>query len=187
MHSRYLQQLCSLALLLRLDSVLCTQPAPVHVAQPEPGMCGRKAICLLHHGFHLSFCLNIRSLFMLLPIFSFFVIEYCHFIFFVSLPCYISLISLPSVDFLSFFVMVLFPLSLPLSACLCATAEEEQAATANPHFLSCFVAVVEWSWLDTLCTAVATAESLRARTSLPSSFVARHFKYAGELCVCVLQ
>ncbi|XP_063888404.1 probable E3 ubiquitin-protein ligase HERC1 isoform X2 [Scylla paramamosain] len=75
-HSRYLQQLCSLALLLRLDSVLCTQPAPVHVAQPEP--------------------------------------------------------------------------------------------------------VVEWSWLDTLCTAVATAESLRARTPLPSSFVARHFKYADD-------
>ncbi|MPC18905.1 putative E3 ubiquitin-protein ligase HERC1 [Portunus trituberculatus] len=75
-HSRYLQQLCSLALLLRLDSVLCTQPAPVHVAQPEP--------------------------------------------------------------------------------------------------------VVEWSWLDTLCTAVATAESLRARIPLPSSFVARHFKYADD-------
>ena len=36
-HSRYLQQLCSLALLLRLDSVLCTQPAPAHVAHPEPG------------------------------------------------------------------------------------------------------------------------------------------------------
>ena len=38
-HSRYLQQLCSLGLLLRLDSVLCTQPAPVHVAHPEPGKC----------------------------------------------------------------------------------------------------------------------------------------------------
>lgn len=75
-HSRYLQQLCSLALLLRLDTVLCTQPAPAHVAHPEP--------------------------------------------------------------------------------------------------------VVEWAWLDTLCTAVTTAESLRNRTPLPSSFVARHFKYADN-------
>ncbi|XP_071541149.1 LOW QUALITY PROTEIN: probable E3 ubiquitin-protein ligase HERC1 [Panulirus ornatus] len=73
-HSRYLQQLCSLALLLRLDSVLCTQAAPIHVANPEP--------------------------------------------------------------------------------------------------------VAEWNWLDTLCTAVSTAESLKQRTPLPHSFVARHFKHA---------
>ncbi|XP_069958428.1 probable E3 ubiquitin-protein ligase HERC1 isoform X6 [Cherax quadricarinatus] len=73
-HSRYLQQLCSLALLLRLDSVLCTQPAPIHVANP---------------------------------------------------------------------------------------------GTA-----------VEWNWLDTLCTAVSTAESLNNRTSLPRSFITRHFKHS---------
>lgn len=41
-HSRYLQQLCSLALLLRLDTVLCTQAAPCHVPHPEPGQSTRR-------------------------------------------------------------------------------------------------------------------------------------------------
>ncbi|KAK7085896.1 putative E3 ubiquitin-protein ligase herc1 [Halocaridina rubra] len=75
-HSRYLQQLCCLALLLKLDLVLCNQPAPVHVANTGP--------------------------------------------------------------------------------------------------------VVEWNWLDTLSTAVSTAESLKKRSPLPKSFIVRHFKTADD-------
>lgn len=40
--------------------------------------------------------------------------------------------------------------------------------------------VVEWTWLDTLCTAVTTAQSLKNRTLLPPAFLARHFKHAGQ-------
>ncbi|XP_042891775.1 probable E3 ubiquitin-protein ligase HERC1 isoform X3 [Penaeus japonicus] len=75
-HSRYLQQLCSLALLLRLDCILCTQPAPVHMARPE--------------------------------------------------------------------------------------------------------SVVEWNWLETLCTAVSTAESLKKRTSLPRAFTTQLLKHSDD-------
>lgn len=42
------------------------------------------------------------------------------------------------------------------------------------------VPVVEWTWLDTLCTAVTTAQSLKNRTILPSAFLARHFKHTGQ-------
>ena len=75
-HSRYLQQLCSLALILKLDSVLCTQPVSLHVNNAEP--------------------------------------------------------------------------------------------------------IVEWSWLDTLCTAMRVADSLKNRTDMPLSFIQRHFKYPDK-------
>ncbi|XP_076032136.1 putative E3 ubiquitin-protein ligase HERC1 [Oratosquilla oratoria] len=75
-HSRYLQHLAALGLLLGLDQVLCLQSAPAHFTNPEP--------------------------------------------------------------------------------------------------------VVEWSWFDTLCTAVRTAESLYKHSPLPLSYLTRHLKNNGE-------
>ena len=45
--------------------------------------------------------------------------------------------------------------------------------------------VVEWNWLDTLSTAVSTADSLNNRSPLPRSFVARHLKNSGMVVTMV--
>ncbi|ROT68824.1 putative E3 ubiquitin-protein ligase HERC1 [Penaeus vannamei] len=40
--------------------------------------------------------------------------------------------------------------------------------------------VVEWNWLETLCTAVSTAESLKKRTPLPRPFTTQLLKHSDD-------